>query len=186
MIAFVYSWHDKLTNKHYIGSHKGNLDDGYICSSKIMLIEYIQRPSDFERTILSKHKTYSDALEAEVALLRSIDARNNPMYYNQHNGDGKFKTKGPLLESTKAKLSESLRGRKVSLETRQQLSIANIGKKHSSEHKEKIRQTLLGKKRPVEVCEKIKQSRIGMKFTQEHKEKLRAAWIKRKERESNG
>jgi hypothetical protein len=38
--AFVYCWTDKLHNKLYVGVHKGNVDDGYICSSKIMLKEY--------------------------------------------------------------------------------------------------------------------------------------------------
>ena len=42
-ITFVYCWTDWATNKLYLGSHKGGVDDGYVCSSKHMLYEYKQR-----------------------------------------------------------------------------------------------------------------------------------------------
>ena len=38
--AFVYCWTDHKTNKIYIGSHKGDVNDGYVCSSKYMMEEY--------------------------------------------------------------------------------------------------------------------------------------------------
>ena len=36
----------------YVGSHKGTEDDGYVCSSKTMLIEYRKRPNDFKRRVI--------------------------------------------------------------------------------------------------------------------------------------
>lgn len=59
MEAFVYVWTDKITNKLYVGVHKGTLDDGYICSSKHMLKEYTQRPETFSRQIIA-HGTWDD------------------------------------------------------------------------------------------------------------------------------
>lgn len=52
MCGFVYIWRDRKHKKYYIGSHWGNIDDGYICSSSWMKQAYRQRPQDFKRRIL--------------------------------------------------------------------------------------------------------------------------------------
>jgi hypothetical protein len=31
--SFVYCWTDHKTGMLYVGSHKGTIDDGYVCSS---------------------------------------------------------------------------------------------------------------------------------------------------------
>lgn len=36
MQGFVYIWYDRKRKLYYIGSHKGNINDGYICSSNRM------------------------------------------------------------------------------------------------------------------------------------------------------
>ena len=62
-----------------------------------------------------------------------------------------------------------------SLETRQKLSVANTGKKHTEETRRKMSQTRMGKKKaPMseETKQKISESRKSMKFTEEHKKKL--------------
>lgn len=43
MEAFVYVWTDTGTNKIYVGVHKGDSNDGYVCSSKYMKAEYKKR-----------------------------------------------------------------------------------------------------------------------------------------------
>jgi hypothetical protein len=53
MDAFVNVWKDTYSNKRYIGSHKGKPDDGYICSSKMMMEHYNQRPVSFIRKVLT-------------------------------------------------------------------------------------------------------------------------------------
>ena len=59
MESFVYCWTDHKTQKLYVGSHKGNLDDGYVCSSKYMLQEYKVRPHDFTRQIIAVGNAYT-------------------------------------------------------------------------------------------------------------------------------
>lgn len=54
MTSFVYRWTDTLTGMMYIGVHKGLPDDGYICSSKVMLPIYHERPDTFIREIMSE------------------------------------------------------------------------------------------------------------------------------------
>ena len=100
--AFLYQWIDKTTNKKYIGIHKGAVDDGYICSSKVMLEEYEKRPMDFQREILYLG-SLDDMIMKETELLKKVDAASSSEYYNMHNGDGNFFNKGHS-EKTKEKL----------------------------------------------------------------------------------
>ena len=60
MTAFVYVWKDTFSNKRYIGSHKGKPDDGYICSSEIMMEQYNRNPASFVRQILATFDDYMD------------------------------------------------------------------------------------------------------------------------------
>lgn len=91
-VAFLYRWTNKLTGKWYIGSRtaKGcHLADGYICSSKIVLPMIIENKDDWTREILVI--SYPDYILAlETRLLLSLDAKDNPMSFNKHNGDGIF------------------------------------------------------------------------------------------------
>jgi hypothetical protein len=88
--AFVYCWTDHATDKLYIGWHKGSVDDGYICSSKYMKEQYLNRPNDFTRQIVASG-TIGDMTNLETVLLRSADAKNNEQFYNLHNGDGFYR-----------------------------------------------------------------------------------------------
>ena len=180
MKAFVYRWHDKLYDKFYIGSHKGTVDDGYICSSEVMLAEYNQRPNDFEREIISVHESYNDALQHEVFLLQSLDVKHNVQYYNRHNGNGK--------------VYPAIVGRVKSLKERKRLSIALTGKKRSEESKRKQSETNKGKTlspeqkakisagvkkfyndnpNAAEAKAKLRKWNVGKKLSEEHKQKIR-------------
>lgn len=79
--SFVYCWTDHKTNMLYIGYHKGELNDGYICSSKWMLSEYKKRPNDFTRKILAIGST-KDMINFETTLLKEFKVKNNPVFYN--------------------------------------------------------------------------------------------------------
>ena len=83
MEAFVYCWTDHLTNKLYVGSHKGSTEDGYICSSKYMMEEYNKRPGDFTRQIVAEG-TFDDIRVLEEKILKSADVKNDDHYYNMH------------------------------------------------------------------------------------------------------
>jgi len=85
----VYMWEDIQKNMFYIGSHKGSINDGYICSQPLMNEEYNNRPFDFVRTILDTGTTES-MRKFESDLLHYYNAALNPMFYNKHNGGDKF------------------------------------------------------------------------------------------------
>lgn len=129
MEAFVYCWTDLKTNKLYIGSHKGTIDDGYICSSKYMMEEYKKRPEDFTRQIIQTFDTYGEAKKYEIEMLTEVNAADNEQYYNKSNGSSEF---------FRSKDS-------ISLEHKRKISFSQKGKKKSEEHKEKIRLSNIGK-----------------------------------------
>ena len=94
--AYVYKWTELATGKWYIGSrtrHGAHPDDGYICSSRILKPLIKQSPNAWQREIIATGEA-TEMLELETKLLVELDAKNDPMSYNLHNGDGKFTTLG--------------------------------------------------------------------------------------------
>lgn len=134
MEAFTYCWTDYLTNKLYIGVHKGKYNDGYICSSKIFLEQYNKRPADFTRQIIA-NGSYDIMLVFESKILKSVNAKNNIYFYNMHNGDGKFINKGHTY-LTRKKLSLQRKG----------INNPNFGKTLSIDAKQRISNKLKGRK----------------------------------------
>lgn len=95
-IAFVYKWTHLPTGKWYIGSRTKNgchTEDGYICSSRVIKPMITENQSEWVRTIICIGHPI-DMLELEARYLSLLDAKHDPMSYNQHNGDGKFCTTG--------------------------------------------------------------------------------------------
>jgi hypothetical protein len=82
--AFVYCWTDRETGMVYFGSHKGSLDDGYICSSAPMLENYAARPETFSRDVIAVG-SYADMRSLETHILQEFDAAHHPAFYNRHN-----------------------------------------------------------------------------------------------------
>lgn len=140
MEAFVYCWTDHLKNMLYVGSHKGSTDDGYICSSKLMLEQYKKRPGDFIRQIIA-HGTEEQVRTLEKKILESSNAMNDPQFYNMSTNGGYFRLKGHT-EKTK----EKMKGPKSDIAKRN-MSIAkkgrlpkNLNKLHSKEVKAKAKE----------------------------------------------
>lgn len=85
--SFIYIWIDELMCKYYIGSHIGNISDGYLFSGLDITKEYKNRPSDFRREILSYHivSDQSEIRRIEKQYLVQFDVENNPSFYNRTN-----------------------------------------------------------------------------------------------------
>lgn len=183
--SFVYRWTDTLTGKLYIGVHKGTEYDGYVCSSKPFLKEYNQRPQDFIREIIAWFDEYREARELEIVMLTEVDAQNDPMYYNQSNGNSKsFYSHGPMSEETKNKISKNRKGistGKRTPEQKQHLSFIRKGVKKTDEHRQKIGNSNKGKTRgkgipkSIEHRSKISDANKRRVWTEETRQKLAAA-----------
>lgn len=94
--AYLYRWTQKSTGMWYEGSRteRGcHPEDGYICSSKKVKPMITENLDDWTREILViGEPAYIRKLE-EIRL-NDLDAKNNPMSYNEDNADGKFTTTG--------------------------------------------------------------------------------------------
>lgn len=188
-LAFVYKWIHLPTSKWYIGSRtaKGcHLNDGYVTSSQLIKNLIKDNPTEWVREIIQTGNA-KEMIKLETTLLRSLDAKNDVMSFNQHNGDGKFTRTGVTVsEDTRKKQSETMkkvhpnrgkpgpnRGKKASPETREKQRIAKLGKTRppfTTETREKIGAAKRGSNHP----------NYGKSLTEEHKKKLRDAFVGKK------
>ena len=86
--SFIYIWFNSKTRMFYLGKHLGRIDDGYICSSKHMNIEYRHNPQYFNRRILEyvQDSTGNEILAAELRWLSMVkDEELGNKYYNRKN-----------------------------------------------------------------------------------------------------
>jgi len=59
-LGFVYRWTDSSNGMYYVGSHKGDIDYGYVGSGKRFKPAYNKRPKAFEREILYTGEHYQE------------------------------------------------------------------------------------------------------------------------------
>jgi hypothetical protein len=188
MTGFVYCWTDHKENKLYIGVHKGKIDDGYICSSKIVLELMNKRPGDFTRQIIAEGD-YDLMRKFETKILQSVDARKNPDFYNGHNADGSNWYLKEHTEEAKRKISKKLTGKQrldVSLRNRTD----NPGKYRIYKNGDNAgaKNPMHGKSHSVESRMKMTNNRMGIgknipkseKHRQALSEAAKLRWSKRK------
>ena len=88
--AFVYKWIHKPTGMWYIGSRTAkdcHINDGYICSSKIVKPMIQEKPDEWERYILHTGLP-KEMRKLETMLLIESNAKKNRMSFNRNNADG--------------------------------------------------------------------------------------------------
>ena len=121
------------------------LDDSYVGSGKIMKGEKHR----WKKAAMIFKPTRKEAVKAERAWLKSVDARNNPEFANESNGGGS--------------------GKKASQKTREKQRKAAMGKKCPAvAESNRRRKGEKGKKRPDNA--ERNRSRKGYKHTQKSKD----------------
>ena len=84
--GFIYEWTNNINGKKYIGSHKGNTEDGYIASGKAFMNAYRKYGREnFTRIIIEYVVNISDLKLREEYYLKLNNAKDNRMYYNLSN-----------------------------------------------------------------------------------------------------
>jgi len=161
--AFLYCWTDNKSNMLYIGAHKGSPNDGYVCSSNLMLEQYNIRSKDFSRQIIAEG-TWDDIFKLEGKILLALNVKEDDSFYNMHNGSGDFRNKFVTREARK-KISESKKGKPGPNKGKKFGTCWNKGKTniYSEETIEKLRQAgykqkgfWTGKKLPEHVTENLR------------------------------
>lgn len=167
-VAYVYKWTHIPSEKWYVGvrAAKGcHPDDGYICSSKVVKPLIIENRAEWRREILSTGSV-DDMLKLEVEILKSLDARHDPMSFNKHNGDGISAwagDKNPMKNPEVAK-RHGLQRRGIK---RPEVSARQLGKR---------RPEISGDKHPNKKPENAKKISVGLSGkskSPEHVQKLR-------------
>lgn len=188
--AYLYKWTHLSSSKWYIGcrTSKGcHPDDGYLCSSTIIKPLLIESPNEWLREILCI-STPEYIINLEASYLHALDAKNDSMSFNQHNGDGKFilkehsqTTKDKFRDGRMAKTKNGFFGKKHTTESIEKSKRVgpdngmfgkynkdnpNFGKERSEDSKIKYSQCKLGDNHPSnnpknhKVCE-----HCGLKIT---------------------
>lgn len=151
MFHYVYITTNLANGKKYIGKHSfKSLQNNYLGSGHGIKAAVQKYGRDgFIKEIISVHDTEDLAYEAEKKLVESYDAVKNPLFYNRTNGGRGGEAERNLNEEHRIKISESLKGRKISDQHKKRLSdikkanptgAAVKGKKKSREFAEKIKQ----------------------------------------------
>jgi len=173
--GFVYLWMDTKNKMWYVGSHKGQPDDGYTHSSTLMeSFTMNEKPFYMKRRILA-YGFHEDMLKLEYKLLRKV--RNRDDYYNV-NGF-------PITPEASAKGGRNNKGKSKSKEHRKRISQANTGQSShwlngNSEQKRKIlSKSMMGNKNSKNHNTK-KYSDKQSKVMDSYWKDVRAGRIKRK------
>ena len=116
MQYFTYIWIDTSRKMFYIGMHEGHVSDNYTSSSRWFNGEYQYRPDDFKRKVLKFFNDRPAARKEEARLLALIKEKEyGTRYYNLKTG----RPKGTPASN---------KGKPMTTEQREKLSIAKLGK----------------------------------------------------------
>jgi hypothetical protein len=184
-LAYLYKWTELSTSKWYIGVRfaKGcHPNDGYICSSRLVKPMITENSENWKREVLCIGLP-DDMISLEEKYLSLLDAKNDPMSYNQHNGDGDFRFKGyggndsPLkgrVGNRKGKKNTPEHNAKNSA-ARKGKPAPNKGKPMSDAQREKLRIANTGVPKTKEANKKRSEALKGRTKTDEHKANVSAA-----------
>lgn len=86
IMSFIYIWHDCVRNMFYVGSHDGNIDDGYLSSSRWLNGEINYRPADFRRKIIKYVNIENLKLEEYRYISMIKEQEYGVKYYNLKQG----------------------------------------------------------------------------------------------------
>jgi group I intron endonuclease len=133
-------------------------------------------PESFTRTLLERMTTEAGAKRAEQLWIKELGTFVGG-YNATLGGDGN--TGWIPSAETRARMSESQRGRKHSPETRAKMAESKRGVVFSQDTCAKISKATRGKKRSLEACAKIGDAKRGTKHSPETRARMSASAIGR-------
>lgn len=185
--GFVYIWMDRKQKRFYIGSHVGEIDDGYVCSSKTMRQAYDRRPQDFKRRILyTQIGDRASLLTEESRWLSFIKTEElGKRYYNKERKTfgsesevyGEWSRRYWSDPTNREKKSRSMTGKKNPAHSERMRA-----KWADPEFKKKFNRSVSNKKAWANDEKRRERQREFMssrKKTPEERDKIRAAHLKR-------
>ena len=167
-IPYIYKWTHLPSGRWYIGSKaregwNPSRHEEYICSSKEVKPLILESRDDWEYDILHTGIA-KDIVALETTILTALDAKNDPMSFNQHNGDGLYNRAGVKEnDTTRARKREARLGDKNPMYGKRGESSPHFGKKYSDEHCAKQSESMkaYGKGRPESHNKNISEALKG-------------------------
>ena len=96
--GYTYKYTDLDSNRKYVGVHKGCVTDSYKHSSRnVEFNKIFQNPTSRLKYEVLSYGTFREMLNLEHKLLKKVNAKDNPEYFNKTNGVQQYMT--PDLES---------------------------------------------------------------------------------------
>lgn len=128
--AFVYRWINKNTGRIYLGYHKGDVNDGYVCSSKSedFWKDWNNPEIEWDREIIYKG-TVRECVDLETWILSQVNLLDNS-YYNMNVAGGIIMT-----DEVRAKLSRAHRGKVIPDDVKAKMSAAQSGERNPQYNK---------------------------------------------------
>lgn len=178
--TYLLSW--TSLDKHYYGVRHARR-----CSPKDLWVSYFSSSNEVKKyrklygepDIIEVRKVFESGDAArlwEQKVLKRLNAARSNKWLNKNNSDGKFYNKGHT-ENTKQKLSILNIGKKWSIEAIQKRELTkkikgirtNVGRKLSTEHKNKIKKAMEGRELTSDWKAKIGLSNRGKTRSAEQK-----------------
>lgn len=162
--AFVYCWYNEENKKKYIGYHKGNIDDGYVCSSKSTQFWKDYNAGKLKRQIIA-HGTTKDCQRLERKIFENIDWKSDEYYNLAVGGSVLYSLNNPMFREENKEYFSRLHKNDPK---RKERAIGNQyakGTIRSDKHKEILRQKAINDN-PMskpEFVEKVRLSKVGTK-----------------------
>jgi len=114
--------------KKYIGYHKGNENDGYICSSRSKLFWEDWKQGNWTRQIIA-NGSVEDCQRLEQAIFKAIDWKSDEYYNLAVGGSVLFGLNNPMYrKEVKEKISQLHKGRNFTKEWCKKISESLTGK----------------------------------------------------------
>lgn len=136
--------HISPSNKYYVGitcqiPERRWRSDGGAYKNNSYFWNAIQKYGwdNFQHEIIAQNLTRDEACNFEIVLIKKLKSNNYKYGYNRSSG-GEVNQGFTLSKETREKLSNALKGRKLSEKQRLALINANIGRHRSEETKKKI------------------------------------------------
>lgn len=177
-LPYVYLIRHISSGKFYAGSrtsktcHPNDFWTSYFTSSKIVKDLIVKDGRDSFEILEIIPRPLDDALEYEVALLKSVNAAKSDRWLNRSNGAKNFATPLGLIPHNKGKIGMFTH----SYETRERISKANKGKLRTDAQKLNYSNGQLGKPKSANHKEKLRLANLGKKASPETRAKNSAVW----------
>jgi group I intron endonuclease len=168
MSYFIYLLSNKINGKVYVGQSKditkrwSDHRRAVVNNKPIQIVHHAMIKyglDDFVFEVIFGCKTQDDINWAEEYFIKYYDSRNSKNGYNLTNGG----SVAPKTEEWKQKVSQTLMGHEVSLETRDKLSKSHTGKICSLEHRKNISIALSERIIKPETRQKLSKINMGNK-----------------------